>query len=315
MNRLLYDECAKKLADLDQKKIMDLIEQGAEPIYFDITGKIALHTIAEAGLINKLPENKFNAWKELFNWPDNCCISPIGYTLLKSNIEDGVKFWKNEEHANLLIQFILCGNGDKDGKMDILEQIFQYKNDRLRSTHMDKAVRTVDIIRTKKSETVKGALKRKEAYGSLEENLNVIKQFYKERKLTSTDSSNGFTDNGHAGEPMDIGDVEDDVFAGEEPIGKYDLSPEAGKKYLLIINVDKYQSGNDRDGCKADEQLLKSKFNKLGFESHLARFGNLELNGKLIFLRLDILHEVFKIMSKDLVQSTSSKKYAKNLKK
>ena len=31
-----------------------------------------------------------------------------------------------------------------------------------------------------------------------EENLNVIKQFYKERKLTSTDSSNGFTDNGHA---------------------------------------------------------------------------------------------------------------------
>ena len=167
MNRLLYDECAKKLADLDQKKIMDLIEQGAEPIYFDITGKIALHTIAEAGLINKLPENKFNAWKELFNWPDNCCISPIGYTLLKSNIEDGVKFWKNEEHANLLIQFILCGNGDKDGKMDILEQIFQYKNDRLRSTHMDKAVRTVDIIRTKKSETVKNALKRKEAYGSL----------------------------------------------------------------------------------------------------------------------------------------------------
>ena len=78
MNRLLYDECfdenakTKKLADLDQKKIMDLIEQGAEPIYFDITGKIALHTIAEAGLINKLPEDKFNAWKELFNCSLGC---------------------------------------------------------------------------------------------------------------------------------------------------------------------------------------------------------------------------------------------------
>ena len=281
-NRLLYEECNKKIAELDEERIMELINQGAEPIYFDITGKIALHTIAEAGLINKLPEDKFNAWKELFNWPDNCCISPIGYTLLKSNIEDGIKFWKNEEHAHLLIQFILCGNGDKDSKIQILEEIFQYKNDRLRSTHMDKAVRTVDIIRTKKSETVKGALKRKEAYGSLEENLNVIKQFYKERKLTSTDSgSNGFTDNGH-GEPMDIGNVtiEDDVFEGEEPIGKYDLSPAAGKKYLLIINVDKYKNGNDREGSKADEQLLKTKFNKLGFESHLGNIGTLELNGK-----------------------------------
>ena len=280
MNRLLYDECAKKLAALDQKKIMDLIEQGAEPIYFDITGKIALHTIAEAGLINKLPEDKFNAWKELFNWPDNCCISPIGYTLLKSNIEDGVKFWKNEEHANLLIQFILCGNGDKDGKMDILEQIFQYKNDRLRSTHMDKAVRTVDIIRTKKSETVKGALKRKEAYGSLEENLNVIKQFYKERKLTSTDSSpNGFTDNGQVGEPMDIGNVrlEDDVFDDEEALETYELN---GPKYLFIINVNKYPKG-ERVGCKADEQLLKNKFKQLGFKSEL-NGSKLELIGEFV---------------------------------
>ena len=164
---------------------MNLINQGAEPIYFDITGKIALHTIAEAGLIKKLPEDKFNAWKELFNWPDNCSISPIGYTLLKSNIEDGIKFWKDEGHTNLLIQFMLCGNGFKDEKMEILRRIFQYKNDRLRSTHIYKAVCTIDIIRTKKSETVKGVRKRKEVYESLEENLNVIKQFHNDRKLTS----------------------------------------------------------------------------------------------------------------------------------
>ena len=285
-NRLLYNECNKKIADLNTEQIMNLINQGAEPIYFDITGKIALHTIAEAGLINTLPEDKFNAWKELFNWPDNCCISPIGYTLLKSNIEDGIKFWKDEEHANLLIQFILCGNGDKDSKMEILGKIFQYKNDRLRSTHMDKAVRTVDIIRTKKSETVKGALKRKEAYGSLEENLNVIKQFYKDRKLTSTDSSsNAFTDNGHVGEPMDIANVrlEDNVFEDEEAIETYELD---GPKYLFIVNVNKYLNGvSERVGCKADEQLLKKKFNQLGFKSELPGF-KLELIGEFGILLL-----------------------------
>ena len=252
-NRLLYNECNKKIADLNTEQIMNLINQGAEPIYFDITGKIALHTIAEAGLINTLPEDKFNAWKELFNWPDNCCISPIGYTLLKSNIEDGIKFWKDEEHANLLIQFILCCNGDKDIKMGILGKIFQYKNDRLRSTHMDKAVRTVDRIRTKKSETVKR--KRKEAHGSLEENLNVIKQFYKNRKLTNSVN---------------------DVFEGEQPIGTYDLH---GLKYLLIINVNKYPMGEDRIGAQADEKLLKTKFSKLGFISHLDGYGTLEING------------------------------------
>ena len=272
-NRLLYEECNKKIAELDEERIMELINQGAEPIYFDITGKIALHTIAETGMINMLPEEKFNAWKELFNWPDNCCISPIGYTLLKSNIEDGIKFWKNEEHAHLLIQFILCGNGEKDSKIQILEEIFQYKNDRLRSTHMDKAVRTVDIIRTKKSETVKGALKRKEAYGSLEENLNVIKQFYKERKLTNTDSGS----KGFASEPMDIGNVriEDDVFGDEEAIETYELD---GPKYLFIINVDKYPN-DERKGSKEDERLLRMKFNQLGFKSELPGL-KLELCGK-----------------------------------
>ena len=273
-NQLLY-ECTKKIEDLDKEKVMNLINEGAEPIYFDVAGKIALHTIAEAGWIRDLPKEKFEAWKELFNWPDNCCISPIGYTLLKSNIEDGINFWKNEDHANLLIQFILCGNGDKESKMEILEKIFQHKKDRLRSTHMDKAVRTVDIIRTKKSETVKGALKRKESYGSLEENLNVIKLFYKERKLTSTDGPN----NGYAAEPMDVG-MEDDVFGDEEPLGKYDLD---GPKYLLIINVDEYKDGN-RDGCQSDERLLKKKFNELGFHSHMENYGTLELSGKLTIL-------------------------------
>ena len=263
---------------------MKLINEGAQPIYFDLAGKIALHSIAEAGWINILPKEKFDSWKELFNWPDNCCISPIGYTLLKSNIEDGIKFWRNEEHANLLIQFILCGNGDYQSKMEILEKIFQYKKDRLRSTHMDKAVRTVDIIRTKKSETVKGALRRKEAYGSLEENLNVIKQFYKDRKLTSTDS---FPNGNVYDEPMIIGDDRiDDVFSDEEPIGKYDLD---GPKYLLIINVDEYKDGTRRAGSKKDEELLKQKFNSLGFQSKLNIVGTLELTGNLRMLPFHII--------------------------
>ena len=50
-NRLLYEECTKKLVDLNQEKIRKLIEEGAEPIYFDIKGQICLHAIAEAGLI------------------------------------------------------------------------------------------------------------------------------------------------------------------------------------------------------------------------------------------------------------------------
>ena len=114
--------------------------------------------------------------------------------------------------------------------------------------------------------------------------MNVIKQFYKDRKLTSTDSSsNAFTDNGHVGEPMDMANVrlEDNVFGDEETIETYELD---GPKYLFIVNVNKYPNG-ERTGCKADEQLLKKKFNQLGFKSELPGF-KLELIGEFAILLL-----------------------------
>ena len=237
-----------------------MINEGAEPIWFDSNGKIALHTIAAAGWIENLPEEKIDSWRELFNWPDTCCITPIGYTLLKNNIKDGMRFWIAADYSNLLVQFILCGNNGKTSKFEVLKEILKYKNDRLKSIHMDKAVRTVDIIRTRKSETFKSALKMNETFDSLEENLKVIKQFYKDKKMSTSDL------------------LRDNVLKNEA-LGRYDMS---GPKYLLVINVHEYSYpyGN-RIGSTADEQLLRKKFNSIGFKSQIdgIEVNRLELTG------------------------------------
>ena len=78
--------------------------------------------------------------------------------------------------------------------------------------------------------------------------------------------------------------LEDNVFGDEETIETYELD---GPKYLFIINVNKYKHG-DRVGCKADEQLLKKKFNQLGFKSELPTGSQgpnfkLELTGEFSF--------------------------------